>query len=124
MFWIIKKLKLLKNVSLLDVNLVFHTPTEFSDYQENTEEDQYAFIKKAFNLSDKYIINNGRSNGDYFFTSFYINDYNRALDYAHYRVILKKEKTSWSVAAAPQPLFTKYNTKNIPEKILRATNSY
>lgn len=120
----VEKLKLLKNVNLLDVNLVFHTPTDFSDIKETTAEDTAQYIREAFGLSDKYIINEGGSNGDYYYTSFYINDYSRALDYAHYRVILKKEKTSWSVAAAPQPLFTKYNTKNIPEKILRATNSY
>ncbi len=120
----IEKLKLLKDVNLIDVNLVFHTPTEFSDYNENAEEDPVAFIKAAFGLTDKYVINAGKYNGDYYYTSFYINDYNRALDYAHYRIILKKQKTGWSAITTPQPLFTKYNTDKIPEKILTATNSY
>ena len=120
----IEKLKLLKDVNLIDVNLVFHTPTEFSDYNKNAEEDPAAFIKAAFGLTDKYVINAGKYNGDYYYTSFYINDYNRALDYAHYRIILKKQKTGWSAITTPQPLFTKYNTDKIPEKILTATNSY
>jgi len=121
----VEKLKLLKDVNLLDVNLVFHTPTSFSDYKENSKENANDFIKTAFNLSDNFVINEGKYNGDYYYTSFYINDYDRALDYAHYRIIIKKEHgNTWSLAAAPQPLFTKFNTKNIPEKILRATNSY
>ena len=120
----IEKLKLLKDVNLINVNLVFHTPTEFSNYNENAEEDPAAFIKAAFGLTDKYVINAGKYNGDYYYTSFYINDYNRALDYAHYRIILKKQKTGWSAITTPQPLFTKYNTDKIPEKILTATNSY
>jgi len=120
----IEKLKLLKDVNLIDVNIVFHTPTEFSDYNDNTEEDPANFIKTAYGLTDKYVVNAGKYNGDYYYTSFYINDYSRALDYAHYRVILKKQKTGWTAVANPQPLFTKFNTNNIPEKILTATNSY
>ena len=121
----VEKLKLLKNVTLTDVNLVFHTPTTFGTYQQNTETDPVAFIKNAYNLTDKYIVKEGKTNGDYYYTSFYINDYDRGLDYAHYRVILKKQKdNTWVAAANPQPLFTKKNTKKIPEKILTSTNSY
>lgn len=120
----VEKLKLLKGVDLTDANLVFHTPTEFSDYQENTNDEPAAFIKTAYGLSDKFVINEGKYNGDYYYTSVYINDYSRALDYAHYRIILKKEKSGWVSVANPQPLFTKYNAKKVPEKILKATNSY
>jgi hypothetical protein len=121
----VEQLKLLDGVNILDLNLVFHTPTEFANYQQNSEEDPAAFIKTAYSLSNKYVINAGKTNGDYYYTSFYINDYDRALDYAHYRVILKKQKDgTWSAAADPQPLFTKLSVKNVPEKILKATNSY
>ena len=121
----VEKIKLLKNVNILETNFIFHTPTEFSEYQQNTETDPLLAIKVGFGLSDKYVVNAGKYNGDYFYTSFYINDYDRALDYAHYRVILKKQKDgSWNALANPQPLFTNYNTEKIPEKILKSTNSY
>jgi len=114
------------NVALSSQDLVFDTKSPFKKAVSNPIKDPIEFIKAAYSLSDKYKIYEGSKNDDYYYAVIYKSDYKEDFDYAHYRVILKKntENNNWEVLYAPQPLFTTYNTKDISVEQLDTINSY
>ena len=120
----VAKLKTFKDVDIEGLNLQFNTTNNFTDPQENPIQDPIRFIRAAYQLSDKYIIKEGKTDGDYYYTSAYIRDYDHDLTYGTFRIILKKDGNNWKIVAAPQPLFTTNNTKDIDKNLLKTINSY
>lgn len=122
----VAKLKTFKNVDLTSYDIVFKTENPFAIYNDSIEtEKPVDCIKKSFNIPSRYTLTEGQYfNNDYYYASFYIDDYDMDYKYSHYRILLHKENDKWKVVSAPQPLLTQKNTPNTPKEILDTANSY
>lgn len=122
----VAKLKLLENVDLTSYEIVFKTENPFAIYNENiSDEDPINCIKRSFNIPENYSLSKGQYIQDnYYFAQFYIDDYELAYKYSHYRILLHKEDNNWKVVTSPQPLLTQKNTPNTPKEILDTANSF
>ena len=117
-------LKTFNDIDLAAENIIFHNNPFSSTPNQSTASDYKSFLRESYPLLNNYKINGLKQEGDYYYTSFYIDDYNNAAIYNHYKIILTKTEDSWAIAANPQPLFTIYNTQTIDKEILRTINSY
>ena len=119
----VAKMKTLKNVELIDYQIIFDIENPFETYSNTPKSTPQETIKSSFKM-DKYTISNGETIADdYYATTIYIYDYNRDLSYNHYRILLHKQTDGWHIVATPQPLLTKNNTPNVSSNILNSANS-
>ena len=122
---VVAKMKTYKDIDLSSLNIIFHNENHFSNYQQNPNQDIKKFIRTAYSLSDRYVINDIQQLDKYYYTTAYIHDDKHDLDYAHYRILLKKNKENeWQAISTPQPLLTIYNTPGIDKEVLNTINSY
>lgn len=121
----VAKMKLFENISLEEQNIIFLNTNEFENYQQNPIADVRKFLRAAYQLSSEYIISEPAETSGYIYATIYKNGHDYNADYAHYRVILKKNaNNNWQVISTPQPLLTVYNTPNVDKEILKTINSY
>ena len=121
----VAKMKLFEGVSLEEQNIVFLNKNDFENYQQNPVTDVQKFLRAAYQLSSEYIISEPAEINGYTYATIYKNGHDYNADYAHYRVLLKKNAdNNWQVISTPQPLLTVYNTPNIDKEILKTINSY
>jgi hypothetical protein len=122
---VVAKLKTFDGIDLSSQNIVFNLDNRFTNPQQNPNTDVKKYLKAAFQIPDRYVINDIQQINDYYYTSIYIYDYDRDLSYAHYRVVLKKgSEDAWELVSTPQPLLTIYNTPGVEKDILNTINSY
>ena len=122
----VAKLKTLKNVDLTAYEIVFKTENPFALYDESaTGKTPKECVKNAFNIPAEYTMTTGQDITDNYYTlQLFIDDYDLAYQYSHYRVLLHKDDNDmWKIVAAPQPLLTQKNTPNTPKDILNTANS-
>ena len=96
---------------------------EFAVETLKRKEDRERIAERAKDIK----IFDGEINGDYYYTNIahYILPGNpNEVGFAKYHVILQKKNNKWTLAAAPNFLFTKHNTEKIPTNILEAANNY
>ena len=121
----IAKLKSFSGVDISALDLVFDYESPFQNPNQNPIQNPADFIKAAYNLSDNYVITEKEKTDNFYCATIYISDYKEDYDYAHYRIILTKNKdNNWEVPFAPQPLFTSYNTKDLSAERINTINSY
>ena len=121
----VEKLKTFNDIDLSSLNLVFKTDNIFSNPQQNPHTDVKKYLRAAFQLPDNYKINDVQQLNDYYYTSIYIEDYQNNINYAHYRVLLKKgTEDAWEIVSTPQPLLTTHNTPKVDKEVLNTINSY
>ena len=122
---VVAKLKTFTDIELSNQNIVFNLDNRFTNPQQNPNTDIKQYLKNAFQLSGNYKISEIQQKDNYYYTTIYISDYARDLDYAHYRVLLKKgAEDTWELVSTPQPLLTNYNTPGVEKEVLDAINSY
>lgn len=121
----IQKMKVLKNVDLINYQINFTPENPFAIYSNNPNLSPVDTIKQSFENIKSYKISDGQYISDnYYAATIYIYDYASDYSYAHYRVLLKKDENNyWNIVNSPQPLLTKQNTPNIPDDILNSANS-
>ena len=123
----VAKLKTLKNVDLTAYEIIFKTNNPFSFYDSETRASTpLDCAKQSFNIPQNYTISNGQDLSDNYYTlQFYIDDYDLAYQYSHYRALFHKESDGmWKTVSAPQPILTQKNTPNVDKSILDAVNSF
>lgn len=119
----VAKMKTLKNVDLTAYQINFSPENPFANYTESSKSSPEETIKSTFNLNG-YKLSEGQHIADnYYAATIYIYDYDRDLNYSHYRVLLKKSDDKWHIVATPQPLLTKQNTPDTSTDILNSANS-
>lgn len=122
----VKKLHVISN-NLSEQNITFDIDdSHFSYYLPNSNTDITSFIHTAYQLDNSYLVGEVIELKDgYYYTSIYQYDSYIGEDYAHFKVLLKKNSNGeWTVISSPQPLFTAYNMPNIDKSILDLANSY
>jgi hypothetical protein len=114
------------NVDLATQDLVFDTQSPFKNPKANPIQDPVEYIKAAYKLSKDYTIKKAEETDSYCYLVINKSSYAEDLNYAYYRVILKKntENNNWEIPFDPQPLLTTYNTKDISAEQLNTINSY
>lgn len=121
----VAKLRSLEGVDISTLDLVFDTESPFKEATKNPLKDPVEFIKAAYKLSSDYVVYKGNEKDGYYYTVIYKSNYKEDFDYAHYRIVLKKnEENNWEILFTPQPLFTTYNTKDLTKEQLNTINSY
>ncbi len=121
----VQKMKVLKNVDLTAYQINFTPANPFATYDESIELEPEETIRNSFNNISKYYISAGQHISDnYYAATIYTYDYSADLQYAHYRVLLKKDSDNyWHIVSSPQPLLTQQNTPDTPVDILNSVNS-
>ena len=121
----VQKMKVLKNVDLTAYQINFTPANPFATYNESAELKPEETINNSFDNISKYSVSAGQYISDsYYAATIYTYDYSADLQYAHYRVLLKKDDNNyWHIISSPQPLLTQQNTPNIPVDILNSVNS-
>ena len=111
------------DISALDLNFDFESP--FQNPNQNPIQNPADYIKAAYSLSNDYIITEKEKTDTFYCATIYISNYAEDFNYAHYRIILTKNKdNNWEVPFTPQPLFTAYNTKDLSAERINTINSY
>ena len=121
----VNKLKTLENVDLTAYQIVFKLDNPFAIYDSSIQKSDPVKTLKAIFEKNNYKLSEGQYlNDSYYAASFYIDDYERDYQYAHYHALLKRTTDEkWQLIASPQPLLTQYNTPNTPKEILDTVNS-
>lgn len=118
----VAKLKSFENVDLITYSINFSSENPYTKIISSTSSDPDVFVKKSFASNEHIISPSSKLSDDYRAYIIYSYDYNNDLNFAHYRVLIKKTNDSWQLISTPTPLFTKENTKNTPEDILKKAN--
>ena len=121
----VQKMKVLKNVDLTIYQVNFTPENPFAIYEESIELKPEDTIQNSFENISNYKVSAGQYiNDNYYAATIYTFDYSADLEYAHYRILLKKDDNNyWHIVSSPQPLLTQQNTPNTPVDILNSVNS-
>ncbi|MDR3297881.1 MAG: hypothetical protein LBT19_00670 [Candidatus Nomurabacteria bacterium] len=120
----VQKLKLLKDVDLVEYKIVFDTKNVFGNFSQNSRSDPEEFIMYGFGaVMGGMRLSEGKDMGDFYMTTIYAYDYKKDDIYGHFRVLLKKSSAGWELVTQPQPLLTLDNGGGAPKDILGAVNS-
>ncbi len=120
----VERLKTFDDITLSQINFAFSITSPYQNYQQNPLTNPKEFIRAAYQLSNDYVIAEPQKIDDYYYTTISKIDHDDEIAIAHYRIIIKSIDNSWHILNTPQPILTIYNTTNIPESVLNATNSY
>ncbi len=119
----VQKLLSLKNINLTDYDITFTPETPFQNPADNTAEDPTNFIRASYpNIIENYQISEGKTIDNYYRTTVFTPSPATNDNLAHYKIILQKTNSTWTLAATPQPLLTTKNSPGIPANILTAAN--
>lgn len=110
--------------SIAEYNIQF-TYQDFIDpfqFKKNNNSNPSTFLTNGYNIENLQI-GNGITENDYYYTTLTIGTAdNRNL--ATFRVILKKDGTSWKLVSQPYPILTTTNTPGVPLDILNSANNF
>lgn len=122
---VVEKIKTYKDVNMESLNINFLNKNSYENFQQNPDIDIESFLRTGFNLDKKHTIKKIKKINNYYYTTISIDDYKNSINYAHYRVLIKKDKNEeWKIVSTPQPILTIYNTPKVNKSILRTINSY
>ncbi|MCQ2571058.1 MAG: hypothetical protein MJ154_02315 [Candidatus Saccharibacteria bacterium] len=121
----VAKMKLFDGVELSSQNIVFLNKSPFDTYQQNPIKDIKKFLRAAYQLNSDYKINDVKQIGDYYYTTFYTDNYNTNANHARYIAVVKENSDgNWEVISTPQPILTIFNTPELDVETLKTINSY
>lgn len=122
----IQKLYTLKGVVPTEYNIVFKdfvNPFDGS-FVKNNESDPLNFLKNGYKnvLGDRYIVQNGQSEGNYFYTTIETSVGQEDGYFWSWRVLLVRSGGKWDFVTTPYPILTQHNTPNVETEILNKVN--
>ena len=119
----VAKMKLFEGVKLEDYKINFSVKNPYLYYGNSSSSDPETFIREIFHTKSFMIKKTTDINEEYTVVTLYNFNSTKELSYAHYHAVLRKKGNSWELAALPQPLYTKHNSGQIPEDVIKTINS-
>lgn len=119
----VKKLLSFSDINIVDYNIDFTITNPFVTPSNLSSGDPTETIKLNYqNIIHNYQIGSSTTIDNYYIATIFVHNSSTNDNYAHYKIILKKEVDVWKIVATPQLLFTKQNTPEVPTIILTKAN--
>ena len=117
----LKEFDSVENLSKYNIQITNFNST-LNPFINNDQTDPQKYLEQGF--SNYSSIQKGSQIGDYYYTNITTgsqDEYNLLL----YKILLKKEKSSWELIGSPYPFLTIYNTdSSVPLEVIVEANNY